>query len=251
MNWKRRFSVWLDGQAARRAANWVTHSRYHAAELAREYRIPVDKIHLVPLAVEELKQPMTAAPKPTSPHPTIAYIGTLDQRKGIDVFLRAIPGISRDEPGSQFLIIGHDGGDSPSISWREWFADEYKDATLLSKVEFTGFVPDDQMLKLWNRIDVVVVPSRYESFGLVVVEAYLHCIPVIISDGGALPEVAGDAALIFASGHADDLAERVLTVLQQPNRAEDLAARGHRRFDEKYTLDRFAENIVNLYKVVL
>ena len=245
LTWSRRFSVWLDGVAARQSCNLVTHSQSHAREMAGEYKIPIAKTRIVPLTVEALTP---TGPRSKSPgHHTFAYIGTLDQRKGIDVFLKAIPLISSQHPQARFLIIGRDGKDSPAASWKEWFEKNHADSPILQQVDFLGFVADEGMPILWNQITTVVVPSRYESFGLVVVEAFLRGIPVIVTDGGALPEVAQDGALQVAAGDVNALAMGVTRLFNEPELAQRLITRGLQIYQDCYTSTRFADAVVSLY----
>ena len=245
VTWSARFSVWLDGVAARQSGNLVTHSQSHAREMAGEYKIPIGKIHIVPLAVEAPRARIVGANSPGQN--TVAYIGTLDQRKGIDVFLKAIPLILIAQPAARFLIIGRDGKDSPAGSWKEWFEKQNVNSPILQQVDFRGFIADEGMPSLWNQITTVVVPSRYESFGLVVIEAFLRGIPVVATDGGALPEVTQDAALQVAAGDVNALAVGVTRLLNEPELAQRLITRGLQIYQDCYTSTRFADAVVSLY----
>jgi glycogen synthase len=229
----RKFAVWLDRQAVRNSSNLVTHSRLHAAEMAKEYGIAQDRMQIVPHGVP-------ASPPFALRHtipPTLAYIGTLDQRKGIDLFLKAVPQI----PSAQFLVIGRDGGDSPSTSWKHWFENTFPEQC--ERVTFTGFVDPARMEILWQNISVAVVPSRYESFGFVVVEAFQRGIPVVASTGGALPETAKDGALYFQSGDVDSLATVVNRCLDDGDSIRALVMRARALYEEHYTLQHLADNV--------
>lgn len=243
LNWSRRFSIWLDGVAARRSANLVTHSRLHAEEMAVEYRLPIERIHIVPFAVTDPPATRVTATLPASPA-TVTYVGTLDQRKGIDVLLEAVPLVHRQVPDCNFLIIGRDGGDSPDTSWKVWFQKKFP----AERVNFYGGVGMEQLTTLWAGMTHVVVPSRYESFGIVVIEAFAYAKPVIVTRGGALPEVAKDGALIVDVENPAALATAIVTLVQDRDRARALAQRGREVYDEFYTLAAFAESVWRLYK---
>jgi glycosyltransferase involved in cell wall biosynthesis len=247
MTWSRRFAVWLDGAAARRANHLVTHSRVHASEMAREYGIQMDHIHIVPHAIEE----PVALPNPPyldiNNNPVIAYIGTLDQRKGIDIFLQAIPEVVAKFPKSRFMVIGRDGGDSLERSWKDWFVKTYPDKSVQQAATFTGSISDEELAKLWNQFSMVAVPSRYESFGYVVVEAFARRIPAIVSTGGALPEVAKDGALVVDVADPHALANGIIRLLSDPTLSTKLARRGRELYEQHYTMEQLANNVLRLY----
>jgi glycosyltransferase involved in cell wall biosynthesis len=241
---RRKFLVWLDGAAARRSRNLVTHSWANRSEVAAEYGVAPERIAIVPHATEA--PPQESHSDFSSGRATVAYIGTQDQRKGIDLLLRAIPGVAREFPSAEFLIIGRDGGDSGSESWRQWFLDRFPGIAGTGRVRFLGSVSKEALDELWRRIDVIVVPSRYESFGLVVIEAFARGKPVVVTDGGALPEVASGAARI-ASRTPEAIAMEISALLGDPRRAREMGMLGFKTFREKYTLAAMQTNVLKLY----
>ena len=102
-------------------------------------------------------------------------------------------------------------------------------AGLQSSVRFTGFVPDTDLRHLYSAADTLVLPSFYEGFGLPALEAMACGTPVIASNAGALPEVVGDAGLLFDPHSADALAHALGRVLGDVALRGDLAARGRGR----------------------
>jgi glycosyltransferase involved in cell wall biosynthesis len=102
-------------------------------------------------------------------------------------------------------------------------------AGLQSLVRFTGFVPDTDLRHLYSAADTLVLPSFYEGFGLPALEAMACGTPVIASNAGALPEVVGDAGLLFDPRSADALTHALSRVLADVALRGDLAARGRAR----------------------
>ena len=102
-------------------------------------------------------------------------------------------------------------------------------AGLQSSVRFTGFVPDTDLRHLYSAADTLVLPSFYEGFGLPALEAMACGTPVIASNAGALPEVVGDAGLLFDPHSADALTHALGRVLGDVALRGDLAARGRAR----------------------
>jgi len=137
-------------------------------------------------------------------------VGRLERRKGIDLLLEAAPAILRGNDKAQLVIAGRD-----VENWVE------RAQTLVSgsdrrRVHFLGEVTDATREKLLARAYCVVFPSRYESFGLVPLEAFVHGCPVIGSRSGAIPEVVEDgvSGLLFEADSSESLGKRVLEVLE-------------------------------------
>jgi glycosyltransferase involved in cell wall biosynthesis len=96
-------------------------------------------------------------------------------------------------------------------------------------VRWLGPAAPEELVYLYNGAAALVLPSLYEGFGLVVVEAMACGVPVVCSDGGALPEVVGDAALMFPVGEAGALADALAQVLFDPDLARRLGEAGRIR----------------------
>jgi len=241
-NWRRSFSVWLDQTTARSARHPVTHSEFHSTEMAEEYGLERSQIVVIPHCAWS-ESCMT----PTMGNLVVAYIGSLDRRKGIDVLLKAAPIILSSCPSARLLLIGRDTGFTKDKPWKQWFEDTYGPDP---RVDFAGFVSDENLKRLWECIGILVVPSRYESFGLAVIEGFSRAIPVVTTRAAALPEVAGDCAVLVEPGDSIELAEVVIGLLEDPPRAERIAAQGYERYLKLYTPEIFGERIMNLYNRV-
>ena len=102
-----------------------------------------------------------------------------------------------------------------------------------------------------SRMTAVLMPSVYEGFGLPAGEAMACGVPVISSDGGALPEVVGDAGVIVPARSVDALAEAIDSLLREPERREELAARGRQRILDQFCWGVCADQMVAYYRQVL
>src|SRR5207302_9814057 len=103
-----------------------------------------------------------------------------------------------------------------------------------------GWVDENDLAVLYSHAGVLVLPSLYEGFGLTVLEAMACGAPVVCSDAGPLPEVAGDAALLLKPDNPTAWADAIARVLTNPQGAADLRRRGFRRAAE-FTWQRAAE----------
>jgi glycosyltransferase involved in cell wall biosynthesis len=175
-------------------------------------------------------------PLPCGDRPlTIGYAGRLVPEKGIQTLVEAV----RRLPGSKVLMVGE--GPLEASLGRE------------RQVCLLGKVARDQMQQFWDSIDVLVLPSlttrRWaEQFGRVLGEAMAAGVPVVGSSSGAIPEVIGDAGLIFPEGDAAELA----AALTQLNGAPDLYARlvekGYERVRQHYSNDVIMGRTVRFYE---
>ena len=220
---------WLDGFTARRAAHRITHSTAHAAHMREVYRLGGKPIAVVP----------HGAPEPTQRGaidrsvPRILGIAVMWHRKGMDLLVNAFATIADELPAARLDLVGevHDPLIADALGRLE------RDAPLVrNRITVTGRMTDDALELLWRSATVVVVPSRYESFGLVAIEAMARGVPLVVSDAVALVEVAADAAEVFQNGSASDLAARLRALLASHARQAELSERGRRRFEERFTL---------------
>ncbi len=118
-------------------------------------------------------------------------------------------------------------------------------------IEFTGRIDHQRFVKEYARAEIAVVPSMYEGFGLPVGEAMACRIPVISTTGGALPEVAGDAAKLVPPGDARALEEAIIQLLDDPNLRETLAQKGYERVTSEFTWEKTAMRTAAVYQEVI
>ncbi len=161
-------------------------------------------------------------------------VGTLEPRKGLDVALAATAGAGW--PGLPLVVVGPSGWGEIRLP-----ADDP------DRVRLLGRVSDADLAVAYARAAVVLVPSRSEGFGLPVLEAMTHGVPVVTSDAPALVEVAGGAAVATPVGDANALAEGVVEALR---RRDQLAAAGRRRARE-FSWTTAAERCWQIYRSVL
>jgi alpha-1,3-rhamnosyl/mannosyltransferase len=117
----------------------------------------------------------------------------------------------------------------------------------VNRTRVLDFVGDDDLPGLYAAARCFACPSRYEGFGLPVIEAMATGTPAIVSDGGALPEVAGGAAAVFPAGDAAALASAIEQVLTDSRLATRLIEQGRRRAEE-YRWERVVGRYVSLYR---
>ena len=175
-------------------------------------------------------------------HYSVLMVGRCELRKGVDTLLGAWAEVVRVAPNAVLRVTGT-GWDATAIDWdgskSELLARFVADGSVVA----TGRLDQDALLREYANARVVVVPSRYESFGLVAAEAMRSGVPVIATNVGGLPAVVGtDAAagLLVARDDAADLSRALLELLLDDERNESMGRAARRRFEERFTIDRMS-----------
>lgn len=181
-------------------------------------------------------------PAQQRPGLVVGYAGRLVPEKGLDTLLTAVAGLPTEVT---LRIIG--GG--PLL---DELRDRARRQGLAGRVTFVPPVPPAEVAAQMRELDVLVLPSRTtrtwkEQFGRVLTEAMACGVPVVGSDSGAIPEVVGDAGLIFPEGDASALAGILRSLLASPETRADLARRGLERVQTLYTQEHIAAETVAFY----
>ncbi|WP_341319327.1 glycosyltransferase [Paraburkholderia sp. IMGN_8] len=175
----------------------------------------------------------------------VVFVGRLERRKGIDLLMESAQRILEADPDARLLIAGRD-----PEGWAQRAANFLTEETI-GRIHFLGEVSDATRDKLLARAHCLVFPSRYESFGLVPLEAFVHGTPVIASRSGAIPEVVAHdfCGLLFEPESADSLADSVIRTLAEPGlrtRLSDGAKTQIRRFSSRTSAIRAVEVYADL-----
>ena len=175
--------------------------------------------------------------------PIFGIIGRFDPMKGFPTFIQACSKLNNKGIDFSAKI-----GGTPQ---RQYIA-EYKRIKYLinyyrlqDKVELIGWI--DKKNNFYDNIDIFVLPSREESFGLVLLEAMMYSKPIISSNASGPSEIFNnqDSALMFDAGNTEDLAEKMEEMLNNFEMAKKMAKNGYNLVNSKYTLDRIAIQIDN------
>ncbi len=156
--------------------------------------------------------------KGLSGRPYLLIPGGLHFRKNAELILDAAPELLRRFPGMPIAVVNHTG---PAYA--------QKAQTLGPDFRLLGFVSDAALHALYHAASVVWYPSRYEGFGLPVVEAMASGAPVVASDSSSIPEIAGDAAILADPGSPAAHINAISGLLTDSRAADQLRAAGHLR----------------------
>ena len=167
----------------------------------------------------------------------VGGVGRLHHQKGWDVLCHAASSIRERVPQADVVVIG-EGGERARLNEIPACAD----------VRFLGY--RESASSLIPGFDVLVVPSRYEGFGLVAVEAMLMGVPVVASDTDSLPEVVGDCGILVAPGDPALLADAVASLAEARTVRTSLARRAQERARRMFSVERMAAETAALYDTV-
>jgi len=172
--------------------------------------------------------------------PVVGIIARLHPVKGHGIFLRAARQVLKELPQARFLIVG-------SGFHRPWIEAEVERLGLKKNVIFTGFMED--IPGVLAALDVLVISSLSEGFGLTAVEAMAMEVPVVATRVGGLPEIItdGENGLLVPAGDAGALAKKILWLLENPVAGENMAKKGRATVEEKFTIQGMAQQTQALY----
>ncbi|MBI2438252.1 MAG: glycosyltransferase family 4 protein [Lentisphaerae bacterium] len=246
--WKRRFFPlyrWLMREVAARANLILTDSQSARADVLRYLRAPPQRVLAIPLGVLKKFQPLKRAdwaPGGGGAEKTILWVGRADPYKNLVGLIEAFAALLKQYRLSVELhLVGPRDQRYPEAQ-RSAVRLGISDA-----VKFLGYLPDDRLVSEYQQADLFVQPSWYEGFGLPVLEAFACGVPVICSNKGALPEVAGSAALTVQPQDTLGLTEAMRRLLTDFRLARDLAERGVQQA-QKYTWEATARQTLAAYE---
>ena len=169
------------------------------------------------------------------------FVGRGVREKGCQVLIDALPRVRAGYHDTKLVIAG--GG------YRQHLVDQANALGMARHVYFTGFIPDEALLRLYKVADVACFPSLYEPFGIVALEAMAAKTPVVVSDAGGLPEVvdADVTGTVTWLNSSDSLAWGVLRVLHNPEFATEMAVEARKRVEAVFNWDLIAKETVEVY----
>ena len=233
----------LEAFCLRHASLLHANSRAIVEDIALRYRMtfPLERLAYAPHGLADVPAP-AAAP---SAGLRFLFVGRLESRKGIDVLLAAAPDVLRQLPGAQLDIVGDDTiRDHDGATYRELFA---APADVAARIVFHGRVEEAALSAHYAACDVVVAPSRYESFGLVYAEGLRAGKPVIAGQGGGGGEVveAGASGLLVPPGDVAALAGAMLRLGQDAALRREMGVAARRRYEALFTADVAARKLLD------
>jgi glycosyltransferase involved in cell wall biosynthesis len=240
---------------------WLTYeawkviccSGYMVSHAQWAFGLPTDKLIMIPNGVnheayskygkEDLTQFRSKFALPDEK--IVLFVGRLVYEKGAHVLVNAIPKIS-EKANAKFVIVGNG-------YMKDQLSGLVSGMGLTHKVLFTGFVDDETLRKLQTCADVSVVPSLFEPFGIVALEAMAARSPVVVSDTGGLSEIVEHdvSGVKVYVNNPESLSWGATRVLNDGAYANWLRKNAYDRVREKYDWDKIAQQTKTVYSTVL
>jgi glycosyltransferase involved in cell wall biosynthesis len=232
----RRDYVSLTRAHASRADAVITVSEHTASRVRSELSVSREAIAVCPSGA-----PAWPPAEPYARNGPILFMGTIEPRKNVGILLNAYRELLRMRPDAPNLVLA--GKVSPAAQPE---METLGQAPLAGRVRHLGYVSGADRERLYRDASMFVLPSLDEGFGLPVLEAMTVGIPVVASNRGAIPEVAGDAALLIDPGDAAGFAAAMDRILGDASLAGRMIAEGARR-SKRYTWKSSAARLLEAY----
>jgi len=237
--------------SVKRAHKIITGSENSKRDIIKILGVPKEKVRVVYIGVDDIYKPVNDKHQLDSAKVRykiagrfILHVGSLSPRKNIPQLIDAynrLPAEILEE--YQLVIVGK----------RSWKADEIfakvKQLRLEDKVVFTGFVEDRDLPLLMNRAALLALPSLYEGFGIPPLEAMACGTPVVASNTSSIPEVVGNAALLFDPYNVEEMADAMHRALTDEQLRSDLRQKGFERV-KQFSWERAARETLAVYEEV-
>ncbi|MCR9261432.1 MAG: glycosyltransferase family 4 protein [Pseudomonadaceae bacterium] len=250
LNWGMRLLIrrWhhflsMQTKVARQLNNIVTVSESSKRDLCRAFGVPETRVNVIVNGVDA----NTFKPLPhitREPRLLITTASADQPLKGTQYLIPAFARLREMYPDLHLIFIGRPkpGGTTAKL------IDQHN---LAGAITFRHGISAGTIVELYARATIAVVPSEYEGFGLPAAEAMACAVPVVATNGGALPEVVGDAGMTVPKSNPAALTEAIATLLDDKEKRENLGARGRLRMLEEFCWSRVASRLTDYYNQVL
>ena len=179
------------------------------------------------------------------------HVGVLEKRKNLSLLIQAFDKLTKMEGyESHRLVLVGQRGPRETLDDYDHLVELVTTLGLTDKVDFTGYVSQEQLASYFQHALGYVFPSTNEGFGLPVLEAFSFGLPVIISRQGALMEVAGDAALILEKNEEESLFQSMKLLVDDPDLRKELGEKGRIRLQE-FSAEKFFLSLEQAFKEIL
>jgi glycosyltransferase involved in cell wall biosynthesis len=242
----------LEGRALSHAATILSPCKSTLSQTLEKYHLsPELAKHIVnPVIVEETTPLWTLD---ACDHRTILFVGRFDLRKGGDIMLKAFLLLLKDRPNLKLIFVGPDLG-LPLPDGRQIKFDEYCKQLfppeLRKSVDYRGPLTNHEIANLRVKAFATIIASRWENLGYTLLEAMAQACPVVSSDAGGCPEVVTDwtTGRLAKSEQPADFAEKIGSLLDDPERAAKIARAGHQYVVDLYSVQSVVRQSVEIYK---
>ena len=186
-----------------------------------------------------------------TPHQYILHVGSMYKRKNIPALIHAFSKLKNTRYGGLKLVLA---GPTPVNKFgnddHQQILNAIADTKLENDVVLTGYMPNDALAQLYKNAQLYIFPSVNEGFGIPVLEAFAHDLPVLVANNTCLPEVGGDAVLQFDPFDTDDMFQKMQTVLNDTGLQKEMISKGRERL-KHFSWHKTALELVDVFRKAL
>jgi len=211
--------------------------------LVKDYGISPRKIEVIPVGIDtNVFRPLKIKKIPNS----MLYVGRLHERKGLPYLIKAIKTVRKEIPNLKLYIIGDGNLRSP-------LQENIKGENLSDNIIFLGKVSEEELIKWYNKVEVFVLPSLFEGFGIVCVEAMACGIPVIGTRVPGIVDIIKNRknGILIPSKNSKKLANAIIGLLKDEKLRQLLGENGKKEVIERFDWDMISQEFINVYKGML
>jgi glycosyltransferase involved in cell wall biosynthesis len=237
---------WAERKAIVGATALSSPSHDLAEQVSAEYGLDAERIAPMPNGIDtDFFSPSEGEPAESQ---TVLFVGRLEPRKGGLVFANAIPRIAQACPGAHFVFVGADGSNRNGTSHREELLARFEKEGI-RQVVFEGHAAPEVFRDHYRRAAVFVLPSLFENCPYTLLEAMACGRAIVVSRGYGMREmiVDGTSGLFFRPGDSEDLAEKVIRLLEDGQLRRQLGDGARNAVLEQYSLDVAAQAAERFY----
>ncbi|WOX06016.1 glycosyltransferase family 4 protein [Microbulbifer pacificus] len=241
----RRWHSFLNMQikVSRRLKHIVTVSKQSFDDIVEQFGVAPSQLKLIYNGIDTdifAPQPQVVA----NPFQIMTTASADQPLKGLRFLLQAVALLRGRYPQLTLLVVGKlkKGGATEKL---------LQELKLHDCVRFVSGISNQELVEHYASSGMVVCPSLYEGFGLPAGEAMACGVPVISSDGGALPEVVGDAGIVVPAGDSGALARAIERLLSDPSLRAEMGAAGRRRIEQQFSWQVAAKHLVSFYRAII
>jgi glycogen(starch) synthase len=247
-----RHSGWVSGSLSRQVhavESWlvresdslITCSASMSDEITELFGPGLAEITMIPNGIDADRWPF-ATRRPRTGPPELLYVGRLEYEKGVHDAIAALPRVRSAHPGTTLTIAGEG-------TQRDWLVEQARKHRVRKATTFVGRLDHAELLALLHRADVAVLPSHYEPFGLVALEAAAAGAPLVTSNIGGLGEavIDGETGLSCPPRDVPQLASAVCAALDDPAAAQRRARAARERLTSDFEWHTVADEAAQVY----
>jgi glycosyltransferase involved in cell wall biosynthesis len=232
--------------AAKRSPIVVTPSLYARQQINFYTQIPLAKMPVIYEGPKSLISNTNYSESDIAAK-YILHVGVMNKRKNIPALIYAFKKLKEKGYTDLKLVLAGKIETKNFTTNYDEIKKAVKDSALENDIIFTGYISDEKLQSLYNKAFMYVFPSLNEGFGIPILEAFNHNLPVLVADNTCLPEIGGEAVVTFNPLNIDDIAAKMQMILDNPELKNSLIKKGQKRL-EYFSWEKTAQLLLNEFE---